>query len=47
MGEAKAANERLALTNMDILDQRCGRKQVIVNHHMDALIKIPQINNMS
>ena len=49
---ALAAIKGLALTNVNyeealgILDQRYGNKQVIVNSHMDTLIKIPQVNNM-
>ena len=51
-GKAEVAVKWLALTGAnyveawDILKQRFVSKQVIVNSHMDALIKIPTVSNM-
>ena len=51
-GEAENSINGLAATSenydeaMAILEQRYGNKQVIVNSHMDALIKLPQVVNV-
>ena len=42
--DATQANYKEAL---EILKQRYGNKQVIVNNHMDALIKLPQVADMN
>ena len=52
-GEAEGCIKGLAATDanyreaLEILDQRYGNKQVIVNSHMDALIKLPQVTGVN
>ena len=49
MGEAEAAINGLAATDanykeaFEILEQRYGNKQIIVNSHMDTFIKLPHV----